>query len=175
VRKSADRPNSCVIVKSRGAFSFGQEVVVHPSAENLAGTPSGAGALSEALVDDLTSLSNALDDPLADLFSVLSVLTGDLAAIPLFLGLTVALLIDGNLFSFSTLEKTSPVAVHSSVALTLLPLDDRAASGSLAFFSGAGGALNELAESARWIFNLDGAPVLDQHLDQRPARSPGPG
>ena len=121
--------------------------------------------LSEALVDDLTQLSDALDDPIADLYAVLSVLTDDLtAAIPMYLGLTVALEVDGHAVSFSTLETEPPQEVRSSVCLTLLPLEEKSASGNFAFFSGALGALADLADDARWIFNLDGYPVLDEHL-----------
>jgi len=121
--------------------------------------------LSEALVDDLTLLSDALDDPVADLYAVLSVLTDDLtAAIPLYLGLTVALQVDGNPVTFSTLETEPAEEVRSSVCLTLQPLEEKGATGNFAFYSGAIGALADLADDARWIFNLDGYPVLDQHL-----------
>jgi hypothetical protein len=39
-----------------------------------------------------------------------------------------------------------------------------AAAGSVAFYSGTAGAFVELADDARWIFNLNGPPVLDGHL-----------
>ena len=34
----------------------------------------------------------------------------------------------------------------------------------MAFYSGMPGAFIELADDARWIFNLNGPPVLDGHL-----------
>ena len=123
--------------------------------------------LSEALIDDLTLLSDALDDPIADLYAILSVLTDDLvAAIPGYLGLTVALHLGGNPISFSTLEHDAQ-KIRTSVTLTLLPLSELSASGSFAFYSGQAGAFVDLADDARWIFNLEGSPVLDHDL--RPA------
>jgi hypothetical protein len=121
--------------------------------------------LSEALIDDLTLLSDALEDPIVDIYAVLSVLTDDLvAAIPGYLGLTVALQVGGNPIALSTLDPDSHSEIRSSVSLTLLPLAELSASGSFAFYSGTAGAFIDLANDARWIFNLDGAPSVDQHL-----------
>jgi hypothetical protein len=109
-------------------------------------------------------LSDALDDPISDLQAVLSVLTDDLtAAIPSYLGLTVTLHVQDDSVIVSTLD-TGDAEVRASLLLPLLPLGASAASGSVAFYSGSGGAFIDLADDARWIFNLAGPPVLDAHL-----------
>ena len=120
---------------------------------------------SEGLVDDLTLLSDALDDPVIDLYAVLSVLTDDLlAAIPHYLGLAVTLQVSGNPIILSTLDPDHPHKVRSSLYLLLLPLTPGNATGNIAFYSGALEAFVDLANDAKWIFNLDGYPILDQHL-----------
>jgi hypothetical protein len=127
---------------------------------------------SPALVEGLTLLSDALDDPISDLQAVLSVLTDDLAAaIPTYLGLTVTLHVQGDSVIVSTLD-TGHVDVRASLLLPLLPVGASATTGSVAFYSGTGGAFIDLADDAKWIFNLNGPPVLDAHL---PAAGSDPG
>ncbi len=117
------------------------------------------------LIEGLTLLSDALDDPIVDLEAILSVLTDDLvSAIPDYLGLIITLHIDGNPVIISTLDGARSGEARASLLLSLLPVGPTAASGSVAFFSGAAGAFIGLADDARWIFNLKGAPVLDRHL-----------
>jgi len=119
---------------------------------------------SPALVEDLTLLSEALDDPMTDLQAVLSVLTDDLtSAIPSFLGLTVTLHVEDNAVIVSTLNSGNPVEVRASLLLQLLPVGVTT-NGSVAFYSGAAGVFIDMADDARWIFNLAGPPVLDSHL-----------
>ncbi len=119
---------------------------------------------SPALIEGLSLLSDALDDPISDLQAVLSVLTDDLtAAIPSYLGLTVTLHVRDDSVIVSTLD-TGDAEVRASLLLPLLPLGASACTGSVAFYSGSGGAFIELADDARWIFNLAGLPVLDAHL-----------
>ena len=121
--------------------------------------------LQHLLVEDLTLLSDALDDPVDDLHAVLSVLTDDLAAaIPLYLGLTVMLHVDDDPLVVTTLDAGETVEVRSSLLLPLLPLGATTTTGSVDFYSGTAGAFADLADDARWIFNLDGQPVLDGHL-----------
>jgi hypothetical protein len=127
---------------------------------------------SSALIDGLTLLSDALDDPITDLQAVLGVLTDDLAAaIPSYLGLTVTLHVLDDSVIVSTLD-AGHLEVRASLLLPLLPLGGSAATGSVAFYSGTGGAFIDLADDARWIFNLDGPPVVDAHL---PAAGSDPG
>jgi hypothetical protein len=117
------------------------------------------------LIEGLTLLSDALDDPVIDLEAILSVLTDDLvSAIPSYLGLIVTLHIDGNPVIVSTLDGATTGRARASLMLSLLPLVPATPAGSVAFFSGAAGAFVELAEDAKWIFNLSGPPILDGHL-----------
>jgi hypothetical protein len=118
-----------------------------------------------ALIEGLTLLSDALDDPVMDLEAILSVLTDDLvSAIPDYLGLIVTQHIDGHPIIVSTLDSASSGQARSSLMLSLLPPAPGASAGSVAFFSGSAGVFIELADDARWIFNLTGPPVLDGHL-----------
>ena len=64
----------------------------------------------------------------------------------------------------STLDAGETVEVRSSLLLPLLPLGATTITGSVDFYSGTAGAFIDLADDARWIFNLDGHPVLDGHL-----------
>ena len=117
------------------------------------------------LIEGLTLLSDALDDPVMDLEAILSVLTDDLvSAIPSYLGLIITLHIDGNPVIVSTLDSASNGRARASLLLPLMPPGPAAAGGSVAFYSGTPGAFIELADDARWIFNLIGPPVLDGHL-----------
>jgi hypothetical protein len=117
------------------------------------------------LIEGLTLLSDALDDPVMDLEAILSVLTDDLvSAIPSYLGLIITLHIHGNPIIVSTLDGASNGRARASLMLSLAPHGLAAAAGSVAFYSGAAGAFIELADDARWIFNLTGPPVLDRHL-----------
>jgi hypothetical protein len=120
---------------------------------------------SPSLVEGLSLLSDALDDPITDLQAVLSVLTDDLtAAVPGYLGLTVTLHVQDNPVVVTTLDAGNTMEIRASLLLPLLPLGADATTGSVAFYSGSGGAFIDLADDARWIFNLDGPPVLDGHL-----------
>jgi hypothetical protein len=118
-----------------------------------------------SLIEGLTLLSDALDDPVMDLEAILSVLTDDLvSAIPSYLGLIIILHVDGNPIIVSTLDSSRNGRARASLMLSLLPTVPGAAAGSVAFYSGEPGAFIELADDARWIFNLNGPPVLDGHL-----------
>jgi hypothetical protein len=117
------------------------------------------------LIEGLTLLSDALDDPVMDLEAILSVLTDDLvSAVPAFLGLIITLHIDGNPVIVSTLDSARNGQARASLMLSIKPAGPAAAAGSVAFYSGMPGAFIELADDARWIFNLNGPPVLDGHL-----------
>lgn len=121
---------------------------------------------SPSLVDGLALLSEALDDPVADLQAVLSVLSDDLsAAIPAFLGLTVTLHVEDIPVVITTLDAGNTIEIHASLLLPLLPHPRKSAdNGSVAFYSGASGAFIDLAHEARSVFDLAGPPVLDSHL-----------
>ena len=118
-----------------------------------------------ALIEGLTLLSDALDDPVMDLEAILSVLTDDLvSAIPAYLGLIITLHVEGNPVIISTLDRARDGQARASLLLSLQPNGSAGAAGSVAFYSGAAGAFADLAGDARWIFNLSGPPVLDGHL-----------
>ena len=96
--------------------------------------------LPYALVDGLTLLSDALDDPLTDLEAVLRVLTDDLtAAVPMYLGLTITLHHDDSPVIISTLEPRD-IPIRASLLLSLLPAPGSTRTGSVVFYSGAAGS-----------------------------------
>ena len=118
-----------------------------------------------ALVEDLTLLSAALDDPVSDLDSVLAVFDDHLAAaIPSYLGLTVALHLDERPVVVNTLDTANLARVRTSLMLPLQPFGAATTTGCVTVFSGVAGAFLDLADDARWIFNLNGRPVLDRDL-----------
>jgi len=121
--------------------------------------------IPSALIEDLTLLSAALDGPVGDLDAVLAVFNDHLAAaIPSYLGLTVALHIDEQPVVVNTLDTKNLAQVRTSLLLPLQPLGAATTTGSVTLFSGVAGAFVDLADNARWIFNLNGHPVLDSDL-----------
>ncbi len=95
--------------------------------------------LPHALVEGLTLLSDALDDPFTDLEAVLDVLTDDLtAAVPMYLGLTITLHVDESPVIISTLNAEG-TPIHASLFLSLLPGPDSTSTGSVVFYGGTGG------------------------------------
>jgi len=116
------------------------------------------------LIEALTLLSDALDRPLADLQSRLGELADDLtASIRMYLGLTIAVQVDEHQAVANTLNPTSTMPVASSLRLSLLPPGAAAATGLVVLYSGTRGAFDLIAKDARWIFDLDGPPVVDNH------------
>ena len=74
------------------------------------------------LIEGLTLLSDALDDPVVDLEAILSVLTDDLvSAVPSYLGLIITLHIDGSPIIVSTLDNASNGRARASLMLSLKP------------------------------------------------------
>ena len=125
--------------------------------------------VTPALVDDLTTLGDALDDPGTNLAAVCGVLNDSFtAAMPGFLGMTVMVHLDDNPFVISNVDPRRRVAIRASLHLALLPLGSATTTGSISFYSGAPGQFVDLADDVRWIFNLDGRPVLDGHLPTAP-------
>ncbi|MGS0684558.1 hypothetical protein ACVBEQ_05285 [Nakamurella sp. GG22] len=117
---------------------------------------------SARLIDDLTTLSDALDDPGSDLPAVCGVVAEDLAAaIPAFLGLTVMVHIGDNPLLINSISPRDRARVRTSLQLSLLPLGAATTTGTVAFYGGTPGVFLALADDVRWIFNLDGRPILD--------------
>jgi len=117
-----------------------------------------------SLIEALTLLSDALDKPITNLQPTLDELTDDRAgSIHMYLGLTIAVQVDENQIVANTLNPTSTMPVASSLTLSLLPPGAAAATGRVVLYSGARGAFDLIAKDARWIFDLDGPPVVDNH------------
>jgi hypothetical protein len=124
--------------------------------------------IGAALAADLRMLTAALDEPDADVLQSLHHLGVDaLAAVPSYLGLSVAA--DGSVppFTFTTLEGSAAEDVRTSLRLTLPGVGDGQASPSVALtlYAGTPGAFVDLAADMAW---LSGRPpgdfALDQHL-----------
>ena len=97
--------------------------------------------LPQPLIQSLRQLSDAMDDSVADVEAVLSVLTDDLAAaIPYYLGLTITLQVEDSTVIVTTLEPGLAV-IAASLHLPLLPGDgfagDPYSANSVVFYSGA--------------------------------------
>lgn len=122
--------------------------------------------LSPAVINDLTELGAALDDvDTADIAFVLGAFAADLTeslagTIPAYLGMRIAARVGGVRVVISTLTEETTSEVGGSLLLTLLPTG-AATTGTLTFYSRGTGAFADLADSARWIFNLDRRPVQD--------------
>ena len=123
--------------------------------------------LSPAVINDLTELGGALDDvDTTDIAFVLGALAVDLTTslagtIPAYLGMRIAARVGGVPVAISTLTEENRAEVGGSLLLTLLPTGAAATTGTLTFYSRGAGAFADLADSARWIFNLDSRPVQD--------------
>ncbi|MGS0686752.1 hypothetical protein ACVBEQ_16675 [Nakamurella sp. GG22] len=118
--------------------------------------------VTPALVNDLTTLGDALDDPGTNLGAVCGVLNeGFAAAMPYYLGMTVMVHLDDNPLVINSVDPRCREAIRASLRLSLLPLGTATTTGSVSFYSGAPGEFVDLADDVRWIFNLDGRPVLD--------------
>jgi hypothetical protein len=115
------------------------------------------------LVEGLSLLSDALDDPATDLQAILDVLTDDLAAaVPGYLGLTMAVQAADNPVVVTTLDIDDNTDVTATLMLPLLPL--AGITGSVIFYSRIASAFLSLVLDAGWIFNLGGSAALDGHL-----------
>ncbi len=123
----------------------------------------------ETVVNDLTTLSDALDERWGDLPAAVRVLADDLTAtVPSFLGLTVMLHVSDSPIVISHGQVDHSADAGGSLKLSLLPMGAATTTGSIAFYCGTPGAFLALADDVRWIFNLDGRPVLDGHLPTVP-------
>jgi hypothetical protein len=115
------------------------------------------------LVEGLSLLSDALDDPATDLQAILDVLTDDLAAaVPGYLGLTMAVQAADNPVVVTTLDIDDNTDVTATLMLPLLPL--AGITGSVIFYSRIAGAFLSLVLDAAWIFNVGVSAALDGHL-----------
>lgn len=118
-----------------------------------------------ALSEQLSALTDALDDPGTDLQAVLAVLVDDLrAVVPSFLGLRMTLRLGGDPITLTAIDADRETAASASLQL---PLDELAGAGPdsvVVFYAGSPGAFVDLAVDTRRAYGLDGQVVLDSHL-----------
>jgi hypothetical protein len=122
--------------------------------------------IGAALAADLSILTDALDEPGADVLHSLHRLALDAeAAVPTYLGLSVT--VDGSTppFTFTTLADGQADDVHTSLQLTLPGVGERRAGPSVALtlYAGAPGTFVDLTADLAW---LTGRPPSDFALDQ---------
>lgn len=131
------------------------------------------------LVAHLSELTDALDDPGADLQAMLSVLLDDLTtAIPSFLGMTMIIRMNGDdhgAVTLSLLPPESADAVGTSLLVPLDAVDGAASDATVIFYAGRSGAFVDLAADTEFALRLDGRLVLDQHFPGTAPVPPIPG
>ena len=91
---------------------------------------------SQGVIDPLSVLSDALDGPLEDLPVVFRAVAVDLAgAMPVLLGMTVIVHVDGTPVVLNSVMPDNAVPVRASLLLSLLPLGVATTTGSVGFYS----------------------------------------
>ena len=124
------------------------------------------------LTTHLESLTQALDNPGTDLEAVLSVLVDDLTrTYPSFLGLEVALQLDGQAVAVTSFDSSAAGLVRASLQLPLSAIAAGDTGGSVVFYAAAPGAFADLAADTRQAYRMDGQVVLDEHLSPQHAES----
>lgn len=119
-----------------------------------------------AVITQLDTLSEALDDVCTDLHAVLAVLADDLlAAVPSFLGLRITVAVQGQPVTITTMD---PSSARGSMLLPLVAISDLATGGNLTFYAAGTDAFVDLAVDARTAYALDGEVVLDQDVPTTP-------
>jgi hypothetical protein len=126
--------------------------------------------LSRALAAELAVLTDALDDPDADLQSQVHRLGAVVGvSVSSFMGLRLTVLVDGYPFTITAMGRgaggTGPGAVGASVLITLEPAGRWGPRSSVVFYAGTPGAFVDLAADAARQDPTPGAVVLDAHLD----------
>ena len=103
------------------------------------------------LVEGLTLLGDALDDPLVDLHAVLEELTADLiAAVPGYLGLTVAVQVGEHPVVINTLNIDDAQDAAATLMLPLARVHHTGTTGSVVFYSRTAAAFGPIAGDVRW-------------------------
>jgi hypothetical protein len=127
--------------------------------------------LCAALAADLAMLSEALDEPGADIERTLSRLAGRAAAAtPAFGGLTAAVLVDGRWMTITSLvDSASTADIVTSVRIPLRPLGT-ALDAYVVMYATRLGALVDLAADLSW---LTGQPLHAFVADEDVAELPG--
>ncbi len=118
-----------------------------------------------SLSQQLSDLTDALDDPGTDLQVILAVLVDDLtAAVPSFLGLTMTLRVDGESVALTAIEAGAVRAARSSLQLPLDPMAGAGPGSAVVFYARDVDAFAELAADTRRLHGVDGQVVLDRNL-----------
>jgi len=122
-----------------------------------------------SLSAQLSELTDALDDPGADLQAILTVLVDDLTAVvPSFLGLRMTLRLAGEPVTLNAVEPAAVKAARSSLQLPLDPLAGAGPGSVVVFYARDVDAFTVLAADTRRLYGFNGQVQLDRHL-------PGPG
>ena len=128
------------------------------------------------LVLDLNRLTAVLDQRGTDLQSTIAVLIADLrAAVPSFLGLTMALTDDQSGVVLNLLPPALAERTNTSVMIPLGAVNPTGPEGTVVFYAANPGAFVDLAADCRFGYGLNGEVVLDEHLpsEDRPAQPSG--
>lgn len=133
--------------------------------------------IDAALAADLDILTEALDQPGADVLHTLHQLSVDAqAAVPTYLGLSVTVDNSDPPFTLTTLEDGRAADVRTSLCLMLPGAGDGRASPSVALilYAGTSGTFVDLTADLAWLLGRPlGDFALDQHLSS--PTSPGTG
>lgn len=126
-----------------------------------------------SLSQQLSDLTDALDDPGTDLQAILAVLIDDLtAAVPSFLGLAMTLRVDGESVALTAIEAGALRAARSSLQLPLDPMAGAGPGSGVVFYARDADAFAELAADARRLHGVDGQVLLDRNLPDGGAVQP---
>jgi hypothetical protein len=123
--------------------------------------------VSDAVTADLAALSEALEDPDADLAELVHRL-GDSCSLAVgsYLGFSISLVVDEVVVSVSVLEEfLDPSEIATSVMFSLTALGDHAPGGEIVLYAGTPGAFVDLAADLTYALRAGPDAVrLDQHL-----------
>ncbi|HZM67992.1 MAG TPA: hypothetical protein VFC16_17005 [Nakamurella sp.] len=131
---------------------------------------------SDALTEQLSTFTVALDDPGTDLQTILEVLADDLsAAVSSFLGLRMTLQLGGIPVTLTAIDTDPALAAGASLALPLAPMTGAGTGGTVVFYARNRGAFVDLAADIRRVPGPGGRVVLDGHLPDTsdPSQRPG--
>lgn len=125
--------------------------------------------ITAALAADLAVLTQALDEPGADIAATLrQLVSGAKTAVPSYLGLAVTAGHPGSGLSFTTMaDLTAPIDVRASLMMPLhrLARDVAASPVVLILYAASPGAFVDLAADLSWLTGLElDEFALDQHL-----------
>lgn len=123
-----------------------------------------------SLSQQLSDLTDALDDPGTDLQAILAVLVDDLiSSVPSFLGLTMTLRVAGESIAMTAIEDDALCVAGSSLQLPLDPIAGAGPGSAVVLYARDVDAFAELAAGTRRLHGIDGQVLLDGHLPDRDA------